>query len=185
MRWDALFADLEAQFDALAAAERDAEIADRTRSEVGRLGLIDRLRAAIGTQLRVACRGDLTLTGRLDRVHPEWLLVAEAAGQETLLASHGVLSVTGLTRLAAAPDGLSAVDARFGLQLALRGIARDRSPTRLHLTDGTVVDGTVDRVGGDFVEVALHPLGEPRRRSVVSQTVLVTTSAIVGLRRHT
>jgi hypothetical protein len=184
MRWDALFGDLEAQFGALAAAERDAEIADRTRSEVGRLGLTDRLRAAVGTQLRVACRGDLTLTGRLDRAHPEWLLLAEAAGRESLLATRGVLSVAGLSRLSAAPGGMSTVDARFGLQLALRGIARDRSPARLHLTDGTVVDGTVDRVGVDFVEVAVHPLGEPRRRSMVSQTLLVATAAIVALRRN-
>src|SRR6185437_2520644 len=121
MRWDALFADLDIQFGALAAAERDAEIADRTRSEVGRLGLTDRLRAAVGTQLRVACRGDLTLTGRLDRAHPEWLLLAEAAGRESLLATRGVLSVAGLSRLSAAPDGMSTVDARFGFQLALRG----------------------------------------------------------------
>jgi hypothetical protein len=185
MRWDALFTDLEAQIDVLAAAERDAEIADRTRSEVGRLRLTDRLRAAVGSQLRIACRGDLTLTGRLDRVHPEWLLLAEAAGREALLATREVLSVAGLSRFSAAPEGMSAVDARFGLQLALRGIVRDRSPARLYLTDGTAVDGTLDRVGADFVEIAVHPLGEPRRRSAVSQTLLVATAAIVALRRET
>jgi hypothetical protein len=184
MRWDALFADLEAQIDVLTAAERDAEIADRTRSEVGRLGLTDRLRAAVGCQLRIACRGDLTLTGRLDRVHPEWLLLGDGAGREALLATCGVLSVAGLSRLSAAPDSMSAVDARFGLRLALRGIVRDRSPARLYLVDGTVVDGTLDRVGADFVEVAVHPLGEPRRRSTVNQTLLVATAAIVALRRE-
>lgn len=183
MRWDALFADLAAQADALGGAERAAEIADRTRSEVGRLGLMDRLRPAIGTQLRVVCHGGLTLTGRLDRVHPEWLLLSEGGGREALVAASGLISVGGLTKLTAAPDSFSAVDARFGLRLALRGIARDRSPVRLHLVDGTVLDGTVDRAGTDFVEVAVHPLGEPRRRAVVSQTVLVASAGLVALRR--
>jgi hypothetical protein len=185
MRWDALFADLEAQAAVLSAAERDAEIADRTRSEVGRLGLIDRLRPAVGGQLMVTCRGQLTLTGRLARVHPEWLLVEEDIDREAIVAISAVISIGGLTRLSAAPDSMSAVDARFGLRLALRGIARDRSPGRLYLADGTVIDGTLDRVGADFVEVAVHPAGEPRRRSAVSQTVVLATAALVAVRRET
>ncbi|HEU5269074.1 MAG TPA: hypothetical protein VFU36_04055, partial [Jatrophihabitans sp.] len=64
------------------------------------------------------------------------------------------------------------------------GIARDRSAVRLHLSDGTTLDGTVDRAGADFVELAVHPVGEPRRRSAVSQTVLVASAAVVALRRE-
>jgi len=183
MRWDALFADLETQADALEEAERAAEIADRTRSEVGRLGLLERLRPAVGTQLRIVCRGGLALTGRLDRMHPEWLLLAEGAGREALVTASSLISVGGLTKLSAAPDSLPVVDARFGFRLALRGVARDRSSVRLHLTDGTTMDGTVDRVGSDFVELAVHPVGEPRRRALVSQTVLVASAAMVAVRR--
>ncbi|HEU5271823.1 MAG TPA: hypothetical protein VFU36_18020, partial [Jatrophihabitans sp.] len=124
MRWDAFFADLEAQMAALGEAERAAEIADRTRSEVGRLGLVDRLRPAVGTQLRLTCRGGLTVTGRLSRMHPEWLLLTEDGGREAVVAVSGLISVAGLAKLTAAPDSMPAVTAGFGLRLALRGIAR-------------------------------------------------------------
>ena len=48
VRWDELFADLEAQADALAVAERAGEVDERMRIELGGLALGDRLRAAIG-----------------------------------------------------------------------------------------------------------------------------------------
>jgi hypothetical protein len=183
MRWDALFADLEARAAALSAGERDAELADRTRSEVDRLRLVDRLRPAVGAQLRLSCTGGLALTGRLGRVHPEWLLLAEDGGREAVVALTAVTSISGLAALAAAPDTMSVVDSRLGLASALRGIARDRSPVRLHLSDGTVLDGTLDRAAADFVDVAVHPVGEVRRRSAVSQRLVVATDAVVALRR--
>lgn len=48
MRWDDLFADLEAQAEALATAERAAEVDELVRLETSRLRLADRLRPAVG-----------------------------------------------------------------------------------------------------------------------------------------
>jgi hypothetical protein len=183
MRWDGLFADLEAQAAAISAAERDAEIEDRTRSEVGRLALVDRLGGAVGSQLRLSCLGDLVLTGDLARLHPEWLLIAEDGGREAMVALPAVLAVGNLRPLSAAPGTMSVVNSRFSLALALRGIARDRSAVRLHLVDGSVLDGTLDRVGADFLELAEHPAGEARRRAAVRQQWIVATRAVVALRR--
>ncbi|MFL6162787.1 MAG: hypothetical protein ACJ74U_11230 [Jatrophihabitantaceae bacterium] len=183
MRWDGLFADLEAQATALSAAERDAEIDDRSRSEVGRLTLVDRLYGAVGSRIRLVCRGELALAGQLARVHPEWLLLSEGGGQETLVALWAVLSVAGLGRLSAAPGTMPAVDSRFGLSLALRGIARDRSMVRLHLVDGGALAGTLDRVGVDFVELAVHPADELRRHSAVRQLLVVPIGSVAALRR--
>jgi hypothetical protein len=183
MRWDGFFADLEAQAAALSAAERDAEIDDRTRSEVGRLGLVDRLGGAVGSQVRVSCRGNLMLTGRLARLHPEWLLIVEGSGREAVVALPAVLALGDLGSLSAAPGTMAVVDSRFSLALALRAIARDRSAVRLHLADGSALDGTLDRVGADFVELAEHPAGEARRRSAVRQQWVVATGAVVALRR--
>ena len=46
MRWDDLFADLGAQWDAESRRELDAEVADRTRRERASVGLYERLAAA-------------------------------------------------------------------------------------------------------------------------------------------
>jgi small nuclear ribonucleoprotein (snRNP)-like protein len=183
MRWDELFADLNAQVGARQIAERSAEIEDRTRYEFGQLALVDRLRSAIGGQVRIRCAGGVTMAGRLVRVQPEWLLLIEPAGREALVAVTAVRSVGGLGPWSAAAGGQSAVDARLGLRYALRTVARDRSAVRIHLRDGEALDGTLDRIGADFAELAEHPPGEFRRRAEVTGFVTVPFSAIVAVRR--
>jgi small nuclear ribonucleoprotein (snRNP)-like protein len=183
MRWDELFADLGAQVEARQIAERSTEIEDRTRYEFGQLTLVDRLRSAIGGQVRIRCAGGVTMGGRLDRAHPEWLLLIEPTGREALVAGTAVRSVGGLGPWSAAAGGQSAVEARLGLRYALRTIARDRSAVRIHLRDGEALDGTLDRIGADFAELAEHPPGEFRRRAEVTGFVTVPFSAIVAVRR--
>ncbi|HEV2888158.1 MAG TPA: hypothetical protein VGX49_14695, partial [Jatrophihabitans sp.] len=110
-----------------------------------------------------------------------WLLLDEGAGREALLAAAAVTSVSGLGRLAG-PAG-SALDAGLGIGRVLRGVARDRSVLRICLTDATVLDGTVDRVGSDFVEFAVHAAGEPRRREEVREVLVLPIGALAVLRR--
>lgn len=183
MRWDGLFADLEGQADALARAERAAEIDDRTRTEVGRLGVAERLRAAVGLPVRLRLPGDLAVAGELRRVGPDWLLVAEDAVREALVPMVAVLGVRGLARFSATPGTEGVVESRLTLRHAVRGLVRDRSVVRVHLVDGATVDGTVDRVGGDFLEVAAHAAGEVRRRHEVRDTELLPLAAIAAIRR--
>lgn len=182
MRWDDLFADLEAQSDALEVAERAAEVAERTRIEVGGVTLRDRLGAALGAPVRLQLAGGRAVAGALVRVGPDWLLLAEAAGRESVVALAAVLSVAGVGRSAAAEPG-GAVAARLGLRSALRGIARDRSPVRVDLVSGETVDATLDRVGADFVEAARHAPGEPRRRGDVRDVVLLPFGALAAVSR--
>ncbi len=182
MRWDALFADLEAQAEALAAAERGAEAGDLTRLERSRLALLDRLRPAIGTPVRLRCLGGYALAGRLCRVGNGWLLLDEGAGREAFVATGTVTTLSGLGRLSSSADSI-AIEAGLGLGHALRGMARDRSVLRACLTDSAVIDGTVDRVGSDFVEIATHAAGEPRRRSEVRGVLVVPIGALAVLRR--
>jgi hypothetical protein len=184
-RWEALFADLETQAVALDTAERAVEVEERTRIEVGRIRLLDRLRPAVGADVRLRCTGDRGVAGRLVRVGPDWLLVIEEAGREAVVVTAGVLSVSGLGRISAIPESESVVESRLGLRHALRGIARDRSPVRISLFDGTIVDGTIDRLGADFVEIAQHPAGEPRRRDQVREVAVVPLSALAVVRRRT
>jgi hypothetical protein len=181
MRWDDLFADLEAQAQALLVAERETEVADLTRLETSRLELANRLRAALGAAVKVRCLGGMVLAGRLSAVGAGWLLLDEDAGREAFLATAAVVSIAGLGRLTGAPG--SALDARLGIGRALRGLARDRSVLRACLVDSTVLDGTVDRVGSDFVEFAVHAAGEPRRREDVREVLVLPIGALAVLRR--
>jgi hypothetical protein len=65
----------------------------------------------------------------------------------------------------------------------MRGIARDRSVLRAHLADSTTVDGTIDRVGSDFLEFAVHAPGEVRRRAEVREVIVMALGTLVALRR--
>jgi hypothetical protein len=184
MRWDELFADLEAQAAALDRSERAGEIEERTRGEIGQLGLVDRARAATDLPLRIRLAGPLAVAGQLLRAGPDWWLVDEGSGREAIIVTARILGVRGLARYSAVPDSAGAVESRLGLRHALRGVARDRSTTRLHLVDGSTLDATIDRVGRDFIEVAAHPAGEARRRHDVLDVELVPLAALVALRRH-
>jgi hypothetical protein len=183
MRWDSLFDDLEAQAVMFEQAERAAEVEERTRGEVGGLGLIDRARAAIGAPLRLRVLGGFTVAGRLARVGTDWLLMDADGGRETVVALAALVSARGFGRYSAVPGSSGLVESRIGLRHVLRGIARDRSATRLHLTDGTTVDATLDRVGADFVEVATHGPAEPRRRHDVRDVEVLPMAALAAVRR--
>jgi len=183
VRWDALFADLAAQGAALEHAELAGEIAERVRGEVGSLGMVDRARAAVGAEVRLRVRGPLDLAGRLAGAGTDWLLLDERDGREALVASAQLVSVRGFPRYSAVPGSAGVVESRIGLRQLFRAIARDRSPVRVHLIDGTITDATIDRVGADFVEAAMHLPGEPRRRAGVQDVVTLPISAIAAVRR--
>jgi hypothetical protein len=179
MRWTRLLADLESQMDALVSAEIDGEIAERTRIETSAVHLTDRLRAGENHPIQVRCVGVGVVRGTLAEAAEEWLLLVEDGGREVLVPLRSVVTVAGWGRAVASPGGA----VRLGLRHALRGIARDRSPVAVHLTDGSVVAGTVDRVGADFVDLAEHPAGEPRRPSAVRRQLAVPITAIAVVRR--
>ncbi|WP_375490719.1 hypothetical protein [uncultured Jatrophihabitans sp.] len=186
MRWDGLFADLEAQAQALALAERAAEVETRTRDEIGQLAVYDRLRAAVDTELQLAFAGGLAVRGTLTRVGVDWLLLDSGQGREVVGVNAALQRVRGLGRASGVPGSAGVVESRLGLGHVLRGLARDRSPLRLHLIgDGaSSVDATIDRVGADFVEVATHPAGEVRRRGDVRDVELVPLAALAALSRR-
>ncbi|SEO71493.1 hypothetical protein [Trujillonella endophytica] len=182
MRWQRLFADLQAEWEAEEVAAERAEDASRTRLEIGAIHLADRLGGAVGRELTVRCRGLGDLRGLLTEVGAGWLLVTEAGGREVLVALAAVRSVTGLDRGTAAPTGGEVV-ARLDLRWALRGLARDRSPVQVLLDDGGTSTGTVDRVGADFLELAEHAGDEPRRTAAVHGVRAIALDAVAAVRR--
>src|SRR5450756_2160830 len=99
MRWERLFAALEAEYDAAAAEELAAGVAGRTRREVAALRLVDLVRPAVGGVLTVRLTAGELLTGRLVDVGPDWLLLAEEGGRQALVAMPAVLAIGGLSRM--------------------------------------------------------------------------------------
>ena len=182
MRWDELFADLESQADAAEAAELAAEVAERTRHEVGRLRLVDRLRAAHGASVVVRLRGAGALTGRVADVGADWVLLEEPDGRGALVPLGEVLALSGVGARSDLPGAAGAVEERLDLRYALRRLVRDRAAVEVVLVDGTVVAGTLDRVAADHVDLAQHPAGQPRRARAVERVLLVPLSALALVR---
>jgi hypothetical protein len=180
MRLDALFEDLESQFDALQEGDLYGEVADRIRTEVGKITVLDRLRGAVDTVVRIELAGTEPLQGLLTRVGKDCLLI-EAGREEWLIPVGALVAVHRLGPWA--EPAVGAVAGKLGLAHLLRGIARDRSPVTV-FCGGIPVTGTIDRVGADFLEVAEHPLDAPRRRSEVYNVRLIPTQALQAVRRR-
>jgi hypothetical protein len=181
MGWEALFADLEGEFEAAQADELAAEVEDRSRREAARLRLVDRLRPAQGRSLAVTVVHLGVLRGRVAVVGPDWFLLVTAQAREVLVPTAAVLSVAGLANEVAEPGLEGQVAARLGLGYALRALARDRAVVSLTLSDGGSRLGTIDQVGADFVVFAEHPAGEARRAGAVREVAVVPFSALLAI----
>ncbi|TFV52299.1 hypothetical protein [Blastococcus sp. TF02A-35] len=182
MRWQQLFADLQAQFEAAEDAQERAEWASRARAEMGAVRLAERLGGSVGARVTVTCRGAGRVGGVLTEVGSDWLLLADDHGRDQLVSVAAVRAVAGLGRRSAAPEDEGPVRARLDLRRALRGLARDRSPVQVVLDDGTVLGGTLDRVGADYVELAEHPADEPRRSGAVREVHALVIDAVAVVR---
>jgi hypothetical protein len=182
MRWQQLFADLEARFEAEQAAADRADEPSRTRHEVGALRLADRLRGALGTPVGVLCRGAGQVAGTLEDVGSDWLLLRDDLGRDCLVALSAVRAVSGLGRRTAPAEDAGPVRGRLDLRRALRGLARDRAGVQMVLEDGTALHGTIDRVAADYVELAEHAADLHRRAEAVQGVRVVVIDAVVVVR---
>jgi hypothetical protein len=188
MRWQQLFADLQAQFDEEEAAAERSESASRVRLEMGAVRLSQRVHGSVGAPISVTCRGAGQVAGVLMDVGTDWLLLEDDRGRQHLVAAAAVRAVTGLGRVTAPPQPEGAVRGLLDLRRALRALARDRAGVQVVLDDGGVLSGTLDRVGADYVELAEHPADLPRRseavqgvRAIVIAAVAVVRTGVSGL----
>lgn len=183
MRWDRLFADLEGQLVAAGTAELEAEVADRARAEHGRIRFVDRLRAADGQPVQARVVGAGVIGGTLCAVGVDWLLVGASAGGQVLVRLAAVVSVSGLGTATAAALDRGLVYERLDFRRAVRALALGRSQVRVRLVEGGALVGTLDRVGADFVELAEHPAGEPRRPAAVRAVHAVPIRALAAVQQ--
>jgi hypothetical protein len=182
MRWQQLFADLQAQFDEEEAAAERGEFASRARAEMGAVRLTERLRGALGVRVALGCGAAGPVAGVLVDVGSDWLLTEDERGRQDLVAARAVRTVAGLGRRTATPGPDGVVAQRLDLRRALRALARDRSTVQVVLDDGGVLGGTLDRVGADYVELAEHPSDMPRRAEAVQGVRAIVIDAIAVVR---
>jgi hypothetical protein len=182
VRWQELFADLEAQGDSLRRADDEREIAELTRGGLAQVALVNRLHGNVSARVTVKVAGVGDLSGRLQRVGADWLLLSD--GDEVVVPLSAVMGVMDLAAAAVSDEGVGVVASRLRLTSVLRAMARDRSPVRVVLRDGTSVVGTPDRVGADFVDLAVHDLDEPPRPQQVRSRATVSFAWIGCVRRQ-
>jgi hypothetical protein len=164
VRWERLFGDLEGQAE---QAERDDEVllaADRLRAEHAAVGLVDRLRAAVGRPLVVRGGDGVTVRGRALAVGPDWLALAHAVDALDAVRSVGavdtvhlvpiaqVCSVAGLPEAAVPPQAVRAVDHGKDLAFLLRHVAALGVEVVVSTAAGDL-RGLLTRVGRDYVDV--------------------------------
>lgn len=156
-----LFEELESRAEALYDAERAPEIADRSRAEYRAVVLAGRFMASLDRTLVVHVAGVGPVSGTLVRVGSDWVLL-RGSGQDWAVPLPAVQAVVGVSARSV-PEVAWPRVAGLGLGSLLRRLAEDEQPCVLHLRAGGRHEGVLQRVGGDFVELAQGEGGETRR----------------------
>ncbi len=193
MRWDHLFDDLAGQLEhELRAEEADLQH-EEERLRLGRLTLRDRIaalqRSADPAARRVRFR---SRSGEVHALRPltvgrDWM----AGDLDDRPGAQGVVPFSAIEALlidrahvadslAPSPEG-PVLAARLGIAFLLRDLCRRRTPLTVETTSATVT-GTIDRVGRDHLDIAVHELDTPRRESAVDHVRVIALDQVLVLR---
>lgn len=181
MRWDALFDDLDGQLAAAELAAVESEVSERVRLEQSGIEFADRIRGQLQRHLRVRVEGGTVFGGEVTHVGSEWLVLRDGT-RSVLLPFHSLQSVEGLGRFSRVESSVGR--RRLGVASAFRALARDRARVAIYLKGSertSTLVGTIDRVGRDFIEVAVAPIGELRSAENVSGVFAIPFSALVAV----
>jgi hypothetical protein len=192
VRWDNLFDDLEGQLERELNAEEADLRAEEERLRLARLSLRDRLTSLAGADgtgtgvLRVALASGEVITLRPTTFGRDWLaadlLDASALGVQCVLP---LAAITGVivaaddvsVSLAAEPGRTARLVDRIGLPFVLRDLCRRRASIEVRTHAGPLT-GTIDRVGRDHFDLAVHEVGTVRRASEVRHCRIVPLAEI-------
>ncbi|MBM3689498.1 MAG: hypothetical protein FJW80_07575 [Actinobacteria bacterium] len=175
---ETLLSGLQDQADAMDAVYDDSAAEDLARAERAEVPLLDRLRAANAVVIEVAGHGPIE--GVVAEVGRD-VVVIDASDGTWAIVLGGISAVTGLAEVA---ERATAVSGRLGLACVARSWSRERAVVRIHRWASAPLDGTIDRVGADHVDLAEHDPGVPRRGEQVRRSVVVPLAAISALRRR-
>jgi hypothetical protein len=166
VRWERLFAELEAQGEDLEREERDVLAEELREGYWARTSWRDLL----GGQVSLEVRGAGRVEGVVVLVNED-LLQLSASSADHVVATTAVTTVHSSERRGDAP---SHVEAAWGWVPVLRALRDSGEEVRVRLVDGGVRDGTIDVVGRDFVRL--------RSAAGLEQVVPVAGIAVVSAR---
>ncbi|MCU1506736.1 MAG: hypothetical protein QOG18_2221 [Microbacteriaceae bacterium] len=202
MRWDNLFDDLESQLEQELTAEEIDLQAEEERLRLARMSIQDRVFAiygsmgtAEGSAIRLLLKSGETISVRPAAFGKDWFsadLVDDAQRHSQCVVPIHAIAALVLTReqvaqslgepaasgSTASPRGISA---RLNLAFVLRDLCRRRRSLELHLP-GSVLHGTIDRVGRDHLDLAVHEPGTARRENEVTHYRLVPFEQVLFVR---
>ncbi|MBX3088473.1 MAG: hypothetical protein KF742_08270 [Cryobacterium sp.] len=197
MRWEQLFDDLESQLELELDSDKVDLMAEEERLRLGRLTVRDRLKALLraedkmSSSVAIELAGDirariaLTAIGRdwftgdvysEDRVIANWLIPIEKVVSIQLNRNQIRSSLDRVPK-----EDERGLSDRLGFGFALRDLARRRCEVEL-VAGPVTMHGTIDRVGKDHLDLAIHENGIPRRERSVLQYRLVQLGQITYLR---
>ncbi|MGK9219130.1 MULTISPECIES: hypothetical protein [unclassified Microbacterium] len=194
MRWDRFFEDLEDQLAAEWEAERAALDSEAERLRVSRLALRERLVAfaqSAASPLSIELRDGSSLEASVTSVGADWMAVrplrahgaAESAVLVPLPAIRSIGAAQGeLLRSARPTEPESRLAQRVTFGFALRDLARRRAAMAIGVVSGRALSGTIDRVGADHLDLALHDPDSPRRSAAVTAFRIVSFEAVAWVR---
>ena len=195
MRWDNLFDDLAGQLESEVDAEDLDVRAEEERLRLSRLGLRDRLVALAAhspevikcvltdgqvLSLESFSLGRDWLAGRTVSDLPQAVrcLIPLEALRALLLTQRQIITSLRETEPDDPPSSLSR---RLGIGFVLRDLCRRRAAVEIVLLD-SVIHGTIDRVGRDHFDLAVHERGSARRENAVSHYRVVPLAQLVFVR---
>lgn len=201
MRWDSLFDDLESQLEHELHSDEGDLRAEEYRHRLGRLALRDRISTFSAQNGHVQQPVTVELvTGETLVVVPQtfgrdWFSADLVTGQDVAGAALVLLdSIAGVVvpksavarslDITETPDSAPRLTDRIGIAFALRDLCRRRSFVQVHGVSAVsaVYSGTIDRVGRDHFDLAIHEPGVPRRERNVAHQRLVPFSQLAYLR---
>ncbi len=191
-RWTNLFDDLAAQLEQELGAEQLDLRAEEERLRLGRMSLRDRLAglSAAGRPATIVLADSRTIGVRISTIGRDWFAgdLVDGASRRSqcvipmaaiaALELHAADVDASLDEWTSSSDGLTA---RLGLPFVLRDLCRRRAGLQAVLRGGSV-HGTIDRVGRDHFDLAVHESDSPRRQDAVSGIRVVPFGELVMLR---
>jgi len=149
VRWDDLFVDLQAQWEAELRAEDDAQIRELAEAEAAGTRFSDRLRSRRGAAITLRLVDASDRVGLVSDVAPEWVLLAE--GERRHLVPVAAIALA--WPLGGAAPAPGAVERRLGLGHVLRALGNEGQEVVVRTLGGDHA-GLLARVGSDHLDIA-------------------------------